>query len=187
MCQASKQRRWWYRRLVVLVSELFHPIVWLVWQAYSDKAEFCFCFFLLKTVFCVGAPLNEYKTDVWFVRYNTRVRSLVRDGINRAGPLLPRYTIFRLRENISQRLKRILSNFNIVACPNFFFYGFRNVTNVRDNRKTSSRYLSPLNRPVSPVIANLVMKDAEQRALASSPIQRFFWKKYVDDSFLRYP
>ena len=23
------------------------------------------------------------------------------------------------------------------------------------------------------------MKDAEQRALASSPIQRFFWKKYV--------
>ena len=103
-------------------------------------------------------------------------------NLNRAGPLLPRYTILRLRENIPQRLKRILSNFNIVASPIFFFlYGFRNATNVRDNRKTSSRYLSPLNRPVSAVIANLVMKDVEQRASASSPIQRFFWKKYVDD------
>ena len=26
------------------------------------------------------------------------------------------------------------------------------------------------------------MKDAEQRALALSPIQRFFWKKYVGDA-----
>lgn len=40
-CLASKQRYWWYRRLVI-ISELFHPIVPLVWQACSDKAEFFF-------------------------------------------------------------------------------------------------------------------------------------------------
>ena len=35
--------------------------------------------------------------------------------------------------------------------------------------------------PVSAVIANMVMADVEQRALASSPVQPLFWKRYVDD------
>ena len=35
--------------------------------------------------------------------------------------------------------------------------------------------------PVSAVIANMVMEDVEQRALASSPVQPLFWKRYVDD------
>ena len=35
--------------------------------------------------------------------------------------------------------------------------------------------------PVSAVIANLVMEDIEQRALASSPVTPLFWKRYVDD------
>ena len=35
--------------------------------------------------------------------------------------------------------------------------------------------------PVSAVIANLVMEDVEQRALASSPVKPLFWKRYVDD------
>ena len=34
--------------------------------------------------------------------------------------------------------------------------------------------------PVSAVIANLVMEDVEQRALASSPVKPLFWKRYVD-------
>ena len=33
---------------------------------------------------------------------------------------------------------------------------------------------------VSATISNLVMEDIEQRALASSPIQTLFWKRYVD-------
>ena len=35
--------------------------------------------------------------------------------------------------------------------------------------------------PVSAVIANLVMEDVEQRALASVPVSLSFWKRFVDD------
>ncbi len=35
--------------------------------------------------------------------------------------------------------------------------------------------------PVSAVIANLVMEDVEQRALASAPVRLSFWKRFVDD------
>ena len=37
--------------------------------------------------------------------------------------------------------------------------------------------------PVSVAIANLVMEDVEERALASYDIQLPFWKRYVDDIF----
>ena len=33
--------------------------------------------------------------------------------------------------------------------------------------------------PVS--VANMVMKHVKQRALATSPVKPFFWKRYVDD------
>ena len=35
--------------------------------------------------------------------------------------------------------------------------------------------------PVSAVIANMVMEDVEQKALATSPVKPFFWKRHVDD------
>ena len=35
--------------------------------------------------------------------------------------------------------------------------------------------------PVSAVIANMVMEDVEQRALVTSPVKPFFWKRYVED------
>ena len=35
--------------------------------------------------------------------------------------------------------------------------------------------------PISAVIANLVMEDVEQRALASATVNRSFWKRFVDD------
>ena len=35
--------------------------------------------------------------------------------------------------------------------------------------------------PVSTVFANMVMEDVEQRALATSLVKPFFWKRYVDD------
>ena len=35
--------------------------------------------------------------------------------------------------------------------------------------------------PVFAVIANMVMEDVKQMALATSPVKPFFWKRYVDD------
>ena len=35
--------------------------------------------------------------------------------------------------------------------------------------------------PVSAVISNMVIEDMEQRALATSPVKPFFWKRYVHD------
>ena len=35
--------------------------------------------------------------------------------------------------------------------------------------------------PVSAVTANMVMEDMEQKALATSPVKPFSWKRYVDD------
>ena len=35
--------------------------------------------------------------------------------------------------------------------------------------------------PVSAVIANMVMEGVEQRALATSPVKLFFWKRYIDN------
>jgi len=48
---------------VVIISELFHPIVWLFWQECSNKAEFSF----YKEKLLFGAILNAYHTNVWFV------------------------------------------------------------------------------------------------------------------------
>ena len=41
--------------------------------------------------------------------------------------------------------------------------------------------------PISVVIANLVMEDVEQRALATFHSPPRFWKRYVDDTFMVIP
>ena len=42
-------------------------------------------------------------------------------------------------------------------------------------------FVTAMGSPVSAVIANMVMEDVEQRALATSLVKPFFWKRYVDD------
>ena len=41
--------------------------------------------------------------------------------------------------------------------------------------------------PVSVTVANLVMEDAEQRALSSYPSPAPFWRRYVDDTLTALP
>ena len=41
--------------------------------------------------------------------------------------------------------------------------------------------------PVSVTIANLVMEDVEERALATADVQPWFWKRYVDDTCTALP
>ena len=41
--------------------------------------------------------------------------------------------------------------------------------------------------PVSAVIANVIMEDVEQRALATSPVKPFFGNDISMKLFLRYP
>lgn len=36
--------------------------------------------------------------------------------------------------------------------------------------------------PVSAVIAELVMEEIEEKALASAPVKPRWWRRYVDDS-----
>ena len=36
--------------------------------------------------------------------------------------------------------------------------------------------------PASVVIVNMVMEDVEQRALVTSPVKPFFWRRYVVDA-----
>ena len=104
----------------------------------------------------------------------------VRDGINRVRPLLTCYRITTFIENICPSVwKDFWATLTLWQDKNF--YGFRNATNVRYNCKTSSRNLSPPDRTVSVIISNLVTEDVEQKAMASSPIQPLFWKKYAED------
>ena len=42
-------------------------------------------------------------------------------------------------------------------------------------------YGTAIGSPVSVSVANIVMEDVEERALASYQIQLPFWKRYVDD------
>lgn len=52
------------RWLVVMTSELFQPIAWLVWKACFDKVEFSLS--LIKILFffyLFAAPLSEYRTN----------------------------------------------------------------------------------------------------------------------------
>ena len=52
---------------------------------------------------------------------------------------------------------------------------------VYDDTYYQQVFGTAMGSPVSAVIANLVMEDVEQRALASSPVKPLFWKRYVDD------
>ena len=54
---------------------------------------------------------------VWQVCLSNNYTSAIfaMPGINRVGPLLPRYTILRFRENMFQCLKTFLGNFSVVA------------------------------------------------------------------------
>ena len=63
-----------------------------------------------------------------------------RDGMNGVGPFLSRYTILRFRKNIPQCQKKVLGQLFLASQNSFYVFG--NSTNVRDNLKTSSRYLA---------------------------------------------
>ena len=59
-CQASKKGRLKYRRLVVMISELFMvDLASMFWQ--SRVLFFC------KERLLFDAPLNAYPTGAWFV------------------------------------------------------------------------------------------------------------------------
>ena len=73
---------------------------------------------------------------------------------------------------------------------NFFAYGGYNSSAVFLPQNHAFTYNgtyyqqvfgTAMGSPVSAVIANMVMEDVEQRALATSSVKPFFWKRYVDD------
>ena len=46
---------------------------------------------------------------------------------------------------------------------------------------------TPMGSPLSPIIAKLFMKDLEEQALHSAPLQPSLWLRYVDDIFVIWP
>ena len=65
-------------------------------------------------------------------------------------------------------------------CLNATFFVFRGVF-------YQQVFGTAMGSPVSVVMANMVMEDIEDRALASFPIPLSFWKRYVDDVFCVIP
>ena len=65
---------------------------------------------------------------------------IARNRISSVGSLLFRDRILRFGKNMPLSLKRFLSNLNVVAIQNSLD-GFRNTLNVRNNNKTSRRFL----------------------------------------------
>ena len=63
------------------------------------------------------------------------VTVIARNRINGVGSLFFRDRILRFGENMTQRLKRFLNNFIVVAIQNSLD-GFNNTLNVRNNSKT---------------------------------------------------
>ena len=87
------------------------------------------------------ATVKGKKADVSSVspsseRYVFVVTVIAKNKINGVSTLFFRDRILRFGENMSQSLKRFLSNFNVVAIQNSLD-GFRNTLNVRNNSKTS--------------------------------------------------
>ena len=111
------------RRLLVIVLDLPHPIVWLVRHVCSDKTEFSFL---------------QNKNRVFKRVFVVTV--LARNRINGVGLLFFRNRVPSFGKNMPWSLKRVLSNFNVVAIQNYLD-GFRNNLNVRNNSKTSRWFL----------------------------------------------
>ena len=66
MCQASKQSRWWYRRLVVIILELSHAIVWRSIKSLENKKIFIEEFSMVP---------NKRMTKIYeaFLNYNNEI------------------------------------------------------------------------------------------------------------------
>ena len=115
ICQAFKQRRWWQRRLVVIIWDLSHPSVCLFRHVCSDKAEFSFL---------------QNKTTFWcsFKRVsNWRLVGLMYS--------LPQ-SLQGIEEMVSVRCTSVTGS--LTGCGySKSLDGFRNTLNVRNNSKTS--------------------------------------------------
>ena len=99
---------------MVIILDLSHPIVWLVKQVCSDKAEIFF--FAKEDRFLV---LFQTCTELKFGLSDTLVITVIaRNRINSVGPLFFRGKIFMFGKNMPESLKRFLSNFKVAAIKN---------------------------------------------------------------------
>ena len=111
ICQASKQRHWWQRRLVVIILDSSRPVVWLFRHVRSDKAEF---FFFAKDY--RSLMLFQACTKLTFGLSDILVITVIaRDRVNSVGSLFFRDMILSFGKIMPQSLKKFLSNFNVVA------------------------------------------------------------------------
>ena len=82
----------------------------------------------------------------------------------------------RLREDASLGQRTSLPVEDIIHLLSF---SLKTTQFAYDGTYYQQAFGTAMGSPVS--VANMVMKHVEQRALATSPVKRFFWKRYVDD------
>ena len=84
----------------------------------------------------------------------------------------------RLTEDVSLSQRRFLPVEDIIDLLSFCL---KTTYFMFEDNYYQQVFGTAMGSPVSDVIANLVMEDVKQRALASSPVYPSFWKRYVDD------
>ena len=84
----------------------------------------------------------------------------------------------RLRQNASLSQRTSLPGKDIISLLSFCLNAAYFVFESTFYRQV---FGTVMGSPVSAVVANLVMEDVEERALASSPVNPSFWNRFVDD------
>ena len=118
---------------MVTISDLSHPIVWLVGHVRSDKAEFSFFAkedrFLMLFQTCT--KLTFAVSDILVITF------IARNRINSVSSLFFRDRILKFGKNIvALRSENVLSNLDGVAIQNSLD-GFRKTLYVKNNSKTN--------------------------------------------------
>ena len=116
---------------MVIILELSPQLYGYLGMCAPIKLNFLFC----KRKLLFDVLSNVYQADVWSSSVFV-VTVIARNRINGISLLFFCDRILRFGKNMPQSLRKLLSNFNVVAIQNFL-NGFHNTLNVRNNCKTS--------------------------------------------------
>jgi len=121
MCQAFKQKHWWYSRFAAVISELFRPMAWLVWQASSGKAKFSFlqkkyCFLMFLRTKLTFDLCNVCLSTVFARNCSLGTRSLGLEKTSPGGRFSKDPVTYRARKSILETVIRLPWKAALLLC-----------------------------------------------------------------------